>query len=72
VYARFILVRAAIANPAITLETDGAGEAQVMIIRSVQTLLAATLLNKARPNFISKGNSKYGSFNYALSPSIGL
>jgi len=42
-----------------------------MIIRNAQTQLATTLLNKARPNFISKDNSKYYSFNYALSQSIG-
>jgi hypothetical protein len=58
-YIRFILARAANANVAITLETDGAaGEAQVMIIRNAQTKLVATLLNRARPNFIGKGNSK--------------
>ena len=44
----------------------------MMIILSIQAQLVVTLLNKARPNFISKGNSKYGSFNYALSRSIGL
>jgi hypothetical protein len=60
-YAPFILVRAANANAAITLEIEGAGEAQVMIIRNAQTQLVTTVLNKARPNFISKGNSKYSS-----------
>jgi len=29
-----------------------------MIIRNAQTKLVATLLNRARPNFIGKGNSK--------------
>jgi hypothetical protein len=70
-YVPFILVRAANANAAITLATDGAEEAHGMIIRNAQTQLVTTVLNKARPNFISKGNSKYSSFNYAHSRSIG-